>query len=70
MFLERVFRAALVLEGVNERKLGRKLCKLGEMRQHPVLLPEKLVFGDDIMIPKQTTITVKDSGYLHVVIRQ
>ena len=55
---------------MNEHKLGRKLCRLGKMRQQPVLLPEKLVQGNDTVMPKQTAITVKDSGCLGVVIRQ
>ena len=43
---------------MNEHKLGRKLCKLGEMLQQPVLLPQKLVLGNDTIKPKLSLVLI------------
>ena len=39
---------------MNEQKLGRKVCRLGEMRKQPMLLPQKLVLGNNTVKPKHT----------------
>ena len=41
---------------MNEQKLGRKLWKPGGMQKQPVLLPKKLMIGNNTIKQKQAGI--------------